>query len=447
MDSFGQGPHQYTWVHFFNFFRSEKIEEICLTKEVALVPAQGTQFLSILSTNKMSVNKLSVIPNGTEFYVIEPGHARMTGVFLHTAPKTAYFLCPGQGILQASAVNILHYYYYNFLKISPSDSDRYRDPLARFYVTKGSETSLQQLLLRSDEEIARIGMSWPERLDLLPRHCPCYIQIGTHDPWNGIAIHEAPRQARTSAFFSDNSLLFGANATEALEVYRLQRRLPDNNDNNDNPLEHIYLAEGPHKGTSLAYMFKHASDLALRDCLKPPLEPSPTIPETMRRSEATDLKALNRVGPVKVEVASVALFANLEDNGTFTYDDGEVGFSALNSFELLWHLRKKGLPSDAAHRVWGLESRLALDPSYALRSIFFRPYETTSLAELVDDMFKDMPALIPVPPSYEVVLERLEAKEAALLDELRILEDIMERQARIKALEQRRDELKALITE
>jgi len=177
------------------------------------------------------------------------------------------------------------------------------------------------------------------------------------------------------------------------------------------------------------------------------VEPSPTIPEMMRRSEAMDLKALNRVGPVKVEVASVALFASLEDNGTFSYDDGEVGFTALNSFELLWHLGKKGLPSDAKHRVWGLESRLALDPNYALCFIFFRPYETTSLAELVDDMFKDMPPLIPIASPYEAVLERLEAKEVALLDEIRTLEEILERQARIKALEQRRDELKALITE
>jgi SMC interacting uncharacterized protein involved in chromosome segregation len=62
-------------------------------------------------------------------------------------------------------------------------------------------------------------------------------------------------------------------------------------------------------------------------------------------------------------------------------------------------------------------------------------------------MFKDMPPLIPVASSYEAVLERLEAKEAALLDEIRTLEEILERQARIKALEQRRDELKALITE
>jgi len=179
------------------------------------------------------------------------------------------------------------------------------------------------------------------------------------------------------------------------------------------------------------------------------VEPSPTISEELRETERIHLKALNRVGPVKVEVASVAIFASLEDNGTFSYDDGEVGFSALNSFELLWHLsgHTLGVPSDARHRLWGLESRATLDPNYALRSIFFRPYESTSLAELVDDVFKDMPPLIPVPSSYEAVLERLQAKEAALLDEIRTLEEILERQARIKALEQRRDELKALITE
>jgi hypothetical protein len=185
------------------------------------------------------------------------------------------------------------------------------------------------------------------------------------------------------------------------------------------------------------------------------VEPCPTIPEAFRKQERTHLKALDRIGPVKLELASVSLSAHLESNGTFTYDDGEVGFSALNSFELLWHLNQHhiGVPSDAKHLLWGLESRLQMDPNYALRRIFFRPYEFKSLAELIDEVYKDMPPLIPVPvpvpvsASYEEMLVRLETREKDLEAEIRTLEEIVRRQAHIQTLVSRRDELKALLTE
>jgi hypothetical protein len=180
------------------------------------------------------------------------------------------------------------------------------------------------------------------------------------------------------------------------------------------------------------------------------LEPCPTIPEAFRAEERAHLKALDRIGPVKLELASVSLSARLESDGTFTYDDGEMGFPALNSFELLWHLNQHplGVPSDAKHLLWGLESRLAQDPNYALRCIFFRPYEFKSLAELVEEEeFKDMPALVPVPTSYEEVLARLANREKDLEAEIQTLEEIVRRQERIQALVAKRDELKALMTE
>ena len=177
------------------------------------------------------------------------------------------------------------------------------------------------------------------------------------------------------------------------------------------------------------------------------LEPCPTIPETFRAEEKVNLKALGRIGSVKLELASVSLSARLESDGTFTYDDGEMGFPGLNSFELLWHLHHHplGVPADAKHLLWGLESRLAQDANYALRCIFFRPYESRSLADLVDEEFKDMPALVPAHESYEALLERLEAREKALLAEIQILEEIEQRKARIRDLTNRRDELKSRI--
>jgi len=178
----------------------------------------------------------------------------------------------------------------------------------------------------------------------------------------------------------------------------------------------------------------------------PSVEPCPTIPEAFRANEQVHLKALDRRGPVKLELASVSLSARLESDGTFTYDDGEIGFSALNSFELMWHLNqhKMGIPSDAKHLLWGLETRLAQDPNYALRCIFFRPYEFKSLAELVDEEFKDMPALV---PSYEALLGRLETREKDLEAEIQVLEEVVRRQAHIQTLIAKRDELKAMIVE
>jgi hypothetical protein len=178
------------------------------------------------------------------------------------------------------------------------------------------------------------------------------------------------------------------------------------------------------------------------------LEPCPTIPETFRALEKASLKALGRIGSVKLELASVSLTARLESDGTFLYEDGEVGFSGLNSFELLWHLNHHhlGVPADAKHLLWGLETRLAQDPNYALRTLFFRPYESKSLADLVDEEFKDLPALVPVDSeSYTTLLERLEAREKDLEAEIRTLEEIHRRQARIQALLAKRDELRVHI--
>ena len=180
------------------------------------------------------------------------------------------------------------------------------------------------------------------------------------------------------------------------------------------------------------------------------LDPCPIIPEAFRAKEKASLKALDRIGSVKLTLASVSLPAYLGSDGTFTYEDGEMGFSGLNSFELLWHLHQHplGIPADAKKLLWGLESRLVQDPNYALRCIFFRPYEHKSLADLVDEEFKDMPALVPVDSeSYEALLERLEAREKALLAEIKILEEIEQRKARIRDLTNRRDELKSHIDE
>jgi hypothetical protein len=402
----------------------------------------------------MSVNsKLCLIPNGTEFYAIESLRKLMTGIFLHTAPRVAYFVCPEQGIMQGSVGNIMDYYYRNFLKISPPE-DTDRDPFAHLYVAKGAflGNSLKGILATlTDEQLAMVGTVAPasaimDRLNLLPRNCPCYIKIGTWRAWTGIAIHNASRQGLSSGFFSDDSYLCGATAEEAIKQYMNRYSLT-----NDVvfPLQHIYLAAGPHKSTSLAHMLEHGSDLALRDCLQPPLELCPTIRDDLRRTERVHMKAIVEGRSCRRVNATVeglgTLEGTLDPDGSFSYEDGEVGHMSLNSFELLWFLRKKYSNTTGVNVP--LQSRIEMDPEYALRFIFFRDTPSKSLIAHADDVFKDLPALIPVPPSYEVLLERLEDKEKALLAEIKILEEIEERKARIQVLTNKRNVLKSHLDE
>jgi hypothetical protein len=384
----------------------------------------------------MSTDKLKLIPSGTEFYAIEPGYKPMFGVFLQTGEMEPFFYSSKYSIHRASAADIMAYYRERFLEGKGTPSTM--EPLFGLYVAKGTfqRNSLGWLLKEPDQEIARIGTPEPflDHLDLLPRGCPCYIKIGQKTPWYGLTVREAPRQCRTSGFFSEDGWLHGATPQDALKAYLRRNALVGTV---PTPFECIYLAEGPLKDITLAHLFERKESV-IRDCLKTPVEPSPIIRDDLRRIESANLKAL-----VKHKVTVRATLANigflegtLESDGTFTYDDEEVGHMGLNSFEVLWFLKRR----DTNAVIVPLQSRIELDPEYALRFIFFND---KSLLQHLDDK-----ATAPTPvPSYESLLEGLEAKERALLAEIKTLEEIEERKARIRNLTNRRDELKSHLDE
>ena len=328
------------------------------------------------------------------------------------------------------------YYREHFLdgKGAPSSME----PLFGLYVAKGTfqRNSLGWLLKESDQEIARIGTPEPflDRLDLLPRGCPCYIKIGPKEAWNGLTVQEAPRQCRTSGFFSNDGWLHGATPHDALKAYLRRHALVGTV---ATPYECIYLAEGPLKDIRLAHLFER-DESAIRDCMKTSVEPSPTIRDDLRRIESANLKALGKHKvTVRATLANIgSLEGTLEPNGTFTYDDEEVGHMGLNSFEFLWFLKRR----DTNAVIVPLQSRIELDPEYALRFIFFND---KSLLQHLDDK-----ATAPTPlPSYESLLEGLEAKEKALLAEIKTLQEIEERKARIQALTAKRNELRSHLHE
>jgi len=397
----------------------------------------------------MSSDKLRLITNGTEFYMVASGFKMMLGIYLHTGAGPAYFVCPEQGIMQASAANIMTYYYSNFLKMAVPAQ---QDPFILLYVTKGTyrQNALNLLLRMPDVEIAKIGTPFileptVNPLDLLPRHCPCYIKIGDKEAWNGIAVHDAPRQHLSSAFFSDDSHLFGATAEEAIKQYTRRHSLTSDF---VLPLRHIYLAKGPHKDMSLAYLFEHGSEKTIRDCLKLPLEPSPTIRDDLRRIESANLKSLGKSKvPVRAAMADIGVLeGTLEPDGTFSYDDKEVGHTGLNSFEFLWFLKQR----DTNAVMVPLQARIELDPEYALRFIFFIGDTSKSLLQHLDDKATATATATTATIAttrYEGLLERLDAKEKALLAEIKTLEEIEHRQMRIRGLTARRDELKSKIDE
>jgi len=377
----------------------------------------------------MSADKLRLIPSGTEFYAVEPGCKPMFGVFLQTGEMEPFFYSSKYSIHRASAADIMAYYRERFLEGKGTPSTM--EPLFGLYVAKGTfqRNSLGWLLKEPDQEIARIGTPEPflDLLDLLPRGCPCYIKIGQKDAWNGITVQDAPRQCRISGFFSNDSWLHGATPHDTIKAYLRRYELVGTV---PTPYECIYLAEGPQKGISLARLFNQEQQ-AIRDCMKTPVDPSPTIRADLRRIESTNLKTLvkSRV-PVRAAIADTGfLEGTLEPDGTFSYDDKEVGYAGLNSFELLWFLKPR-VP---------LQSRIEVDPEYALRHIFFHN-TSKSLLQHLDD-------LAPVSGSYESLLARLEAREKALVAEIKILEEIEQRKARIRSLTNRRDELKSHIDE
>jgi hypothetical protein len=143
---------------------------------------------------------------------------------------------------------------------------------------------------------------------------------------------------------------------------------------------------------------------------------------------------------VRVEVGTRGVLeAELHPDGTFSYDDGEVGFQGLNSFELLWYYRNR-FPQEN-DSLSDLQTWIDLGSDMALGFIRFHS-DTRPLLDRVKDMFADMPPLAeidaiaePHPDPLCLLMARLKDKEAIYRRELRILEAIEEKQRVVKDLE------------
>ena len=129
-------------------------------------------------------------------------------------------------------------------------------------------------------------------------------------------------------------------------------------------------------------------------------EPIPQMPATLQDKERADLQKLFSDASMAVTVKSLcgSLDATLELDGTFSLQLNEdVTMMRLNSFELLWYLKQDALKRRAPGTIRLLQQRMAIDPDYALRYIFFACEPDKSLSRCrkeYEEDYGDMPALI-----------------------------------------------------
>lgn len=177
------------------------------------------------------------------------------------------------------------------------------------------------------------------------------------------------------------------------------------------------------------------------ECSEPPC---PQMSEELQRLERIHLSSiLDSTMMVRVEVEKRGVLeAELQPDGTFSYDDGEVGFQGLNSFELLWYYRRR-FPAEN-DPLMDLDAWIDLDSEFALHRIHFHS-DTKSLAAHIKEMFADIPPLMVIgsedadatsdPDPLCLFMARLEDKEAIYRRELRMLTAIEEKQRVVKDLE------------
>jgi hypothetical protein len=162
------------------------------------------------------------------------------------------------------------------------------------------------------------------------------------------------------------------------------------------------------------------------------------MPDEFRREERIHLSSLlDSTMAVRVEVGTRGILeAELHPDGTFSYDDGEVEFMGLNSFELLWYYRRRFPAEDDP--LSDLQIWIDVESDMPLGFIRFHS-DTKSLLDRVKEFFADMPPLVLIesdPDPLCLLMARLEDKEAIYRRELRILSAIEEKQRVVKDLEE-----------
>ena len=191
-----------------------------------------------------------------------------------------------------------------------------------------------------------------------------------------------------------------------------------------------------------------ATATATATCSPPETTQWVEMSEEVKRLERIHLSSLlDCTMTVRVEVGTRGVLkAELHPDGTFSYDDGEVGFMGLNSFELLWYYRRR-FPQEN-DSLADLDVLIDLDYEMALGFIYFST-DTRPVLYHVREMFADMPPLAEIgsasatgsaeatsdPDPLCLFMARLEDKEAIYRRELRILTAIEEKQRVVTDLE------------
>jgi hypothetical protein len=178
--------------------------------------------------------------------------------------------------------------------------------------------------------------------------------------------------------------------------------------------------------------------------------PSPAITQEQRDDEKRELKSLLD-SPRTVQVRGSkdgcygAISGTLEIDGTFSYCDlDEVLHTDLHSSELVQHFNYTPAMGGAV---------LPIDPETSLTHIFFDRDHEKSLADHVEEMYDEMPALIRIAPvtgttvtqSPQSLLAVAKARTQELQAELELWQKIVAQKNINKELEQELERMKASV--
>ena len=226
----------------------------------------------------------------------------MHGVELLIKGTDVHFQCPERGVHRANANQLVHFYKVHFLGALTENTG---DDLEQIFVASGRHAgnSLGALIATLwHDELALIGApDHYDRLERLPRNLECYVKEGTHPAWTGIYVHNAPRGAPGSAFFSADSCAYGMNA---LQLFNLYRERHGSVSANSNALAYIFVANS---GRSLADLFSSETDETLKALSSPAKGYCiATVQKRLEERKATYEKELAALAAIEEAVTAVA---------------------------------------------------------------------------------------------------------------------------------------------
>jgi hypothetical protein len=349
----------------------------------------------------------------------------------------------------------LYHFYNSFTKGKPVSSGARTsgDVLDLLYI-EGYDEPLGTLLHTMDgRAIERLGQPWAKDLDKLMKLFPTSTRVtvrykgsaklGQFHP-NGtfsyIGGHLDGVGLSPSAFVE---IIAGCDIRNPFDYIFVQV------DETLNQSLSVYLQEDQELKDAAASLMKLV-DSAPAVAVATAATPSPAITQEQRDDEKRELKSLLD-SPRTVQVRGSkdgcygAISATLEIDGTFSYCDlDEVLHTDLHSSELVQHFNYTPAMGGAV---------LPINPKTSLTHIFFDRDHEKSLADHVEEMYDEMPALIPIAPvtgttvtqSPQSLLAVAKARTQELQAELELWQKIVAQKNINKELEQELERMKASV--